>query len=421
MKKKLLALAIGSMLLVPAVAGAEGFGIVEWSAEGTAMGGARMFADNDPAMIAYNPAHLVSIDKKAAAFHVTQISPHGKFDAQNNGIGALPPGIPQNHASNRISPGMVPGLYYAQKIDDKSAWGIGTFTRYGMICELEQHSLFARSSYKAKMTGLSITPVYARKLNKKLTASVGGELNYVDLNLKKNLLGGTPGYSESGNGEMDIKGDTWAAGWNASLEYNFDDKNQVGLVYRSKISQNMKNGDVAIPNLPAKFGPLAGHSVNFDAKVILPDTWTIGYGHKFNDKTRVEIQAMRTNWHTYESLDMNLAGGVSISDPKNWKDGWRYAIGLEHKFSEKYTGYLGYSYDEAGIPETYADFMIPTGNRRTYSIGASYKDKKQMLTGALGYMRLGDKNMGATKELGFDSRSTHNYAKIWSIGYTRFF
>ena len=86
MKKKLLALAIGSMLLVPAVAGAEGFGIVEWSAEGTAMGGARMFADNDPAMIAYNPAHLVSIDKKAAAFHVTQISPHGKFSTSKGGV-----------------------------------------------------------------------------------------------------------------------------------------------------------------------------------------------------------------------------------------------------------------------------------------------------------------------------------------------
>lgn len=411
MKKKLLALAIGSMLLVPAVAGAEGFGIVEWSAEGVAMGGARMFADNDPAMIAYNPAHLVSIDKKAAAFHVTQISPHGKFSAKDNMFGA-PEAKDQ---SNRISPGMVPGLYYAQKIDEKSAFGIGTFTRYGMISEFEQNSIFARSAFKSKMTGLSITPVYARKLNNKLTGSIGAEANYVDLTMKNNPTGGIA------PGEVKIKGDTWALGWNAAMEYKFDEKNQVGFVYRSKISQNMTGAKISADFMHPLYGPIKGSWGVHKTKVVLPDTYTIGYGHKFNEKTRVEVQAMRTNWHTYESLYIQTDSPLgTVGGPKNWSDGWRLAIGLEHKFSDKYTGYIGYSYDEAGIPTGTADFMIPTGDRRTYSIGLSYKDQKQMLTGTLGYMDIGDKHMGSM-EPGVIADSHKNYAKIWSIGYTRFF
>ena len=408
MKKKLLALAIGSMLLVPAVAGAEGFGIVEWSAEGVGMGGARMFAENDPAMIAYNPTAILKIDKAALGLHVTSISPHGQFSADDYSTGQT-----VKNDSNRISPGLVPGIYYAQKIDDKSAWGIGTFTRYGMISEFEQHSVFARSAYFSKMTGLSITPVYARKLSKKLSASVGAEFNYVNLNIRKNLLGGTPA-SRTGMGEVDLRGDTWAMGWSAGLDYQFDDKNEMALVYRSKISQNMKDGSASLPGINTKF----------NAKVVLPDTWTIGYGHKFNKKTRVELQAMRTNWHTYESLNVNLPYGATLSEQKNWKDGWRFAIGLEHKFSDKYTGYLGYSYDQAGIPSAFADFMVPTGNRQTYSIGLSYQDKKQRLTGALGYMAIGDKHMGSTDKVApypFSSDSHKNYAKIWSLGYTMFF
>ena len=63
-KKSLLAAAVLAALMVPQVAGAEGFGIVQWSAEGVAMGGARMFAENDVSMIAANPASLTKFQGK---------------------------------------------------------------------------------------------------------------------------------------------------------------------------------------------------------------------------------------------------------------------------------------------------------------------------------------------------------------------
>lgn len=408
MKNKLMALAAASMLLVPAIAGAEGFGIVEWSAEGTAMGGARMFADNDPAMIAYNPAHLVTMENKAASVHATYISPHGEFSAHD--LTGMSKDVKDKQ--NRISPGIVPGLYYAQKIDDKSAWGIGTFTRYGMISEFEKNDIFARSAYKSKMNGFSITPTYARKISKKFNAAVGVEANYVDLTLLNNPYGGL-GKVET----VKISGDTWAFGWNAAMEYQFDDKNEVGFVYRSKINQKMSNAKISFMDITAGVKT---------TKVMLPDTYTIGYGHKFDDKNRVEVQAMRVNWHTYDSLYIyhdHPALPNPVGGPKNWEDGWRYAVGYEHKFSPKYTGYLGFSYDGSCIPDATTDFMIPTGYRRTYTIGASYEDKKQRLTGVLGYMDIGAKHMGATTSstLPFTADSHSNYGKIISVGYTRFF
>ena len=61
MNKNFLALGLAAALLAPQVAGAEGFAINEWSAEGVAMGGARMCAEDDAANVAYNPASITKV------------------------------------------------------------------------------------------------------------------------------------------------------------------------------------------------------------------------------------------------------------------------------------------------------------------------------------------------------------------------
>ena len=167
-------------------------------------------------------------------------------------------------------------------------------------------------------------------------------------------------------------------------------------------------------------------------EVTLPDSWHIGYNHKFDDKTRVELNAVRTNWSTYDALNINVSGtGLPNFDkvhasPKNWEDGWRYAIGIEHKLSDKYTVMAGFAYDESSIPYDGGDFMVPTGNRKTYSIGARYNDKDQTLAIALGWMDVGDlqfkfRSEGDTAANGGRAHTHDSYTKIIGISYQRNF
>ena len=37
----------------------------------------------------------------------------------------------------------------------------------------------------------------------------------------------------------------------------------------------------------------------------------------------------------------------NVDSAKNWSNGWRYAIGLEHNFSDKYAAMAGFAFDEA--------------------------------------------------------------------------
>lgn len=415
LKNKIIAFGVLCALCVPQLAGAEGFAINEWSAEGVAMGGARMFAEGDAANVAYNPASITKVDGEAFKVSATYISPHGEYDLYKND------GTHEND-TNRVHFGFAPGTYYVKKLNDKDWFGIGAFSRFAMVSEFERNSQVSTNAFVSRLDGVSVTPTFAHKFDDKWSASVGAEINYVRLTMEKNMA-----YMNGmGVGPTHTKGESYALGWNAAANYAFDDKNEIGVVYRSRIKHSMEADfkGYSIPNIG---------NVNGDAygEVTLPESWHIGYSHKFNDKTRVELNAVRTGWDTYKNLDIMISdtGKIDglVNSPKNWEDGWRYAIGVEHKLSDKYTVMAGYAYDESSIPYHGGDFMVPTGNRRTYSIGARYNDKDQTLAIALGWMDVGDLRFAFTDVAdkdGYKGRHAHthdSFTKIIGISYQRNF
>lgn len=413
LKNKVLALGILCALGLPQAAGAEGFAINEWSAEGVAMGGARMFAEGDAANVAYNPASITKVDGEAFKVSATYISPHGEYDLYDAA------GTKLDSGTNRVHFGFAPGTYYVKKLNDKDWFGIGAFSRFAMVSEFERGSDVSTNAFLSRLNGVSVTPAFAHKFDDKWSAAVGAEINYVGLTMEKNLILDAPTHT---------KGESYALGWNAAANYAFDDKNEIGVVYRSRIKHSME-ADFNAYNFMG-----TGKTVSGDAygEVTLPESWHIGYSHKFNDKTRVELNAVRTGWDTYKNLDIMISdtGKIDglVSNPKNWEDGWRYAIGVEHKLSDKYTVMAGFAYDESSIPYNGGDFMVPTGNRKTYSIGARYNDKDQTLAIALGWMDVGDLSFKfrdsadpTGDKLGRHAHTHDSFTKIIGISYQRNF
>lgn len=401
LKNKVLALGILCALGLPQAAGAEGFAINEWSAEGVAMGGARMFAEGDAANVAYNPASITKVDGEAFKVSATYISPHGEYDLYKDNI--------HENGHNRVHFGFAPGTYYVKKLNDKDWFGIGAFSRFAMVSEFERDSAVSTNAFLSRLNGVSVMPTFAHKFDDKWSAAVGAEINYVGLTMEKNLALGMPTHT---------KGESYALGWNAAANYAFDDKNEIGVVYRSRIKHSME-ADFNAYNFKG-----TGKTVSGDAygEVTLPESWHIGYSHKFNDRTRVELNAVRTGWDTYDALNITTPLGLS-KNPKNWEDGWRYAIGVEHKLSDKYTLMAGFAYDESSIPYNGGDFMVPTGNRKTYSIGARYNDKDQTVALALGWMDVGDLNFAfrENEKITGHAHTHDSFTKIIGISYQRNF
>lgn len=415
MNKNFLALGLAAALLAPQVAGAEGFAINEWSAEGVAMGGARMFAEDDAANVAYNPASITKVKGEVMKSSWTYLSPHGNYKLYD-GAGKK---IENEPTHNVVHAGWAVGSYYVRQINDKEWFGIGAFPRFAMVSEFERASKASSNAFFSKLNGVSVTPTYAHKFDKKWSAAVGAEINYVGLELQKNAYA-TPTMNV---GSVQIEGESYALGWNAAANYAFDDKNEIGVVYRSRITHSLEADAKAYSQIPAY-----NEKANAYGVVTLPDSWDIGYNHKFDKKTRLELKATRTNWSTYDALnvyfDKPVFGKPNALSDKNWENGWRYAIGLEHNLSDKYAVMAGFAFDESSIPSDGGDFMVPTGLRRTYSIGARYNDKKQTVAVALGWMDVGSLDFKGHPEKGDAYSSAHAYdsfTKIASISYQRKF
>lgn len=416
MNKNFLALGLAAALLAPQVAGAEGFAINEWSAEGVAMGGARMFAEDDAANVAYNPASITKVKGEVMKSSSTYLSPHGNYKLYDGAGKEIEDG------KNVVHAGWAVGSYYVKQINDKEWFGIGAFPRFAMVSEFERGSKASSNAFFSKLNGVSVTPTYAHKFDKKWSAAVGAEINYVGLELQKNSYDPRV---QMNVGATQTEGESYALGWNAAANYAFDDKNEIGVVYRSRITHSLE--------ADFKLYPVTGDKITADAYgvVTLPDSWDIGYNHKFDKKTRLELKATRTNWSTYDALNISLSNHSvpnvlpsDVNSAKNWESGWRYAIGLEHNLSDKYTVMAGFAFDESSIPSDGGDFMVPTGLRRTYSIGARYNDKKQTVAVALGWMDVGTLDFAGHPEKGDAYSSAHAYdsfTKIASVSYQRKF
>ena len=411
MNKNFLALGLAAALLAPQVAGAEGFGINEWSAEGVAMGGARMFAEDDAANVAYNPASITKVKGEVMKSSSTYLSPHGNYKLYDGAGKEIEDG------KNVVHAGWAVGSYYVKQINDKEWFGIGAFPRFAMVSEFERGSKASSNAFFSKLNGVSVTPTYAHKFDKKWSAAVGAEINYVGLELQKNAYA-TPTMNV---GSVQIEGESYALGWNAAANYAFDDKNEIGVVYRSRITHSLEADAKAYSPMPNFNGKANAYGV-----VTLPDSWDIGYNHKFDKKTRLELKATRTNWSTYDALnvyfDKPVFGKPNALSDKNWENGWRYAIGLEHNLSDKYAVMAGFAFDESSIPYNGGDFMVPTGLRRTYSIGARYNDKKQTVAVALGWMDVGNLDFAGHATDAYKSAHAYDsFTKIASISYQRKF
>ncbi|OLA39586.1 OmpP1/FadL family transporter [Phascolarctobacterium succinatutens] len=414
MNKNFLALGLAAALLAPQVAGAEGFAINEWSAEGVAMGGARMFAEDDAANVAYNPASITKVKGEVMKSSYTYLSPHGNYKLYDGAGKEIEDG------KNVVHAGWAVGSYYVRQINDKEWFGIGAFPRFAMVSEFERASKASTNAFFSKLNGVSVTPTYAHKFDKKWSAAVGAEINYVGLELQKNSYHPV---AQMNVGATQTEGESYALGWNAAANYAFDDKNEIGVVYRSRITHSLE--------ADFKMYPASGGKITADAYgvVTLPDSWDIGYNHKFDKKTHLELKATRTNWSTYDALNISLSNpsvpGIlpsNVDSAKNWSNSWRYAIGLEHNFSDKYAAMAGFAFDESSIPYNGGDFMVPTGLRRTYSIGARYNDKKQNVAVALGWMDVGNLDFAGHATDAYKSAHAYDsFTKIASISYQRKF
>jgi long-chain fatty acid transport protein len=355
-----------SALLLPLSANAAGFAIYEWGARGQALSGTLVGRADDPSALAYNPAGMTQLEGIHTMAGVTAIAPSTKVTLTGGVAGPNP--VTTKTEDNIFLP---PHAFLTWQLNDNYWLGLGIFSRFGLGNEYDPAWPGRYQVYDVALETLSVNPNLAIKLTDKLSGSIGLEGMWMSL-AQKNKIPTT--VNPATDLDLKLEADSIGYGINLGVHYRAFDWLRLGASYRSEIRQDA-DGD-------AKLGAPTGSLLNetdISGTIILPATFMVGAAVYPTDRLSIEANVMLMQWSSYESLDITFATPLAPGfpfptnvTPKNWKDVWRYQIGLEYKATDWLDLRIGYIFDEDPIDPGLADFLLPTNDRHFVNLGAGF-------------------------------------------------
>lgn len=329
---------------------AAGFQLSEQSAiqMGRAMAGAGIVGD-DLSAVHYNPAGMTLLSgtrmQATGTWVAVNLDYEGNYGQSENG---------------RLKGQTIPAGFITHQINDSLWAGLGLTVPYGMGTEFGEGWEGRERGTESMILTFDINPNLAWKVNEKLSVGGGISLQYAKAELGMGM----------GPMQANVKGDSWAWGWNVGLMFQPVETVRLGLAYRSHIAHNAE-GHTDVKGLQ---NPTSDMKV----RIKTPDTVTLSATWEATDALRLSGTARWSKWSNFRTLDvqnLDLAGtklGTTVVE-NNWDDTWFFSVGADYKLNGQWTVRGGVAYDQGPVENQYRMAVIPDTDRVWFSGGASYK------------------------------------------------
>jgi long-chain fatty acid transport protein len=376
-----LLLASGTLgALCAATAGAEagGFAVREQSTEfqgmsfagnGAAGGGLSGMFWN-PAVAAFAPVGIYSEAHYAVILGNVEIT----GDVFTGGVNL---GLPRE-SGDIARDAIVPSSYLSYRLTDRMVFALSVNSPFGLVTEPSNRfwagQTFARTS---EIKTYNFTPTLAYRLTPTIAVGVGLQIQHIEGRLKS-----ASGVAPTSLNAL-IKGDDTAFGFTAGINWTPLKGTHIGLGFRSSIDTTLE-GTFNIPGSPLG---LAATGVGIKAGATLPEIVTLSIRQAMTPNLTILGTVEWSNWSRLEKLDIVCAnttpnpvfcaggnGQVARSLALGWHDGWFFALGAEHRYSDKLTLRGGVAYEISPVqnPDE-RSLRVPDMNRLWLSAGATYK------------------------------------------------
>lgn len=384
MKNPTFKIAAAAMMVAGAFAtqaNAAGFQLSEQSSiqMGRAMAGAGVVGD-DLSAVHYNPAGMTLLSG-------TRMQATGTWVAVNLDYESHDGSVTEN---GRLKGQTIPAGFLTHQINDSLWAGLGLTVPYGMGTEFDENWDGKDRGTESMILTFDINPNLAWKVNEKLSVGGGISLQYAKAELGMGM----------GPMQANVKGDSWAWGWNVGLMFQPVETVRLGLAYRSHIAHNAEgHTDVkGPPNLTS----------DMKVRIKTPDTVTLSATWEATDALRLSGTARWSKWSNFRTLDVQnldfntptLDAYANVPVENNWDDTWFFSVGADYKLNGQWTVRGGVAYDQGPVENQYRMAVIPDTDRVWFSGGASYKytDNLTFDFGATYIKGVGDKELVSANE-----------------------
>lgn len=363
MKKLTACLLTGMLLSVSAASYGAGFALYEYSARGTAMGGATMANTAEAASLAINPALITELEGTQAQVGLTMVT----ADAKTTVAGQ------SRTLKNDVW--YLPNFFITKKWSDQVSLGLGGFSRYGLGGEYNspvETWVGSNLAYKVKLETFSFTPTIAVKANDELSVAMGLEAMVIGFSQSSYFnLAGNPAYN--GNFEISGSGISWGGNFSFIYRPQWAEKWSLGAMYRTKVKQNL-NGRI---DANGKTFPAVNiHDANAEGSIALPDSISAGLSFRPTEQWTLEAGIVGTFWSAYDQILIQYKDSETspvIRNQKKYKDVYRLNFGTEYLLNANWAVRAGYVFDKSPINPHEMDTLVPVDDRHIASVGVGYK------------------------------------------------
>lgn len=362
---------IGAMAACVSAAQAGGFAVREQSAYGQGSSFAGMAAPGDSiSSMFWNPAAVTTVTAITIEGDLTAVFPRSELDVDPTRSSLTALGI-RGNGGNVGEVGIVPAGYFAMPVTDRLYFGMSVNAPYGFSTTSDAPWVGMFSHLDAEATSINVTPVVGFKFNDMISAAVGMQIQYFDVDIQTALA---PVVSPP---RQRLEGDSTDVGFVAGVTLTPFDGTTIGIGYRSAVKHSLDGSqgfDVPL-RTPLGIIPAGGYPVRAD--VTLPDTLSIGVRQAINHAFTAMAGMEWTNWSRIQTVP--FAGSPARSSlPLNFEDGWFFSLGGEYKYNPNWTFRAGLGYEIAPTTDEDRTMRLPDADRVWASIGASYNWNEQL-------------------------------------------
>ena len=365
MLKKLTAIMMFSVLLANVSYGA-GFALYEYSGRATAMGGAVMANQAEPASLATNPALITELEGTQAQLGLTVVTANAKTTVAGQERGL------------KRDVWYLPNFYLTQKWSDQVSVGVGGFSRYGLGGEYDspvETWMGSNLAYKVKLETFSFTPTIAVKANDEFSLAMG--LEAMVIGFAQNSYFNLGALSGDPNSQYEISGSGVSWGGNFSFIYRpeWAEKWSLGAMYRTKVKQNLNGRISANGNT---ISAINIHGADAEGAITLPDSLSAGVSFRPTDDWTLEAGIVGTFWSAYDQILIQYKDSESspvIRNQKKYKDVYRLNFGTEYKLHPNWAVRAGYVFDKSPINKHEMDTLVTVDDRHIASVGFGYANE----------------------------------------------
>ena len=354
---------------------AAGFALIEQSGSGmgNAFAGSAASAE-DASTIYFNPAGMTRLSGKQIVVGAHALRPSAEFNNQGSVTtgGALRGG----DGGDAGDWAYLGNLYLSWGITDSLWLGLGINSPFGLRTEYDRGWIGRYQALTSDLQTINVNPSIAWKVNEMVSLGFGVDIQQAKATLSKAIdVGAVLGVPQSRDGFQELDADDWGYGFNAGAMFQIAPDMRVGVTYRSRINYTLagSNGFAGIPSaLAAASSRLRPSGAQADLTV--PDSASVSVFQTYSDKWEFMGDITWTHWSTFDEIRVKFDNGAPDNvTPQNWRDTWRFSLGLNYKLNDKWKLRSGVAWDQTPVRDaTLRNPRIPDNNRTWVAVGASW-------------------------------------------------